>query len=98
MEENKLESIIFGLKETIKEQKAEIERLKGFIDFKTANIMCDKCKEQAVKDTARAIAKELLCTVLNLTPYMDMPSVVFALDKCRLKVKELAERYGLEVE
>ena len=30
-------------------------RLKGYIDFKTANVMCDKCKEKAVKDTAREI-------------------------------------------
>lgn len=39
----------------IYEQKAEIERLKSFIDFKTANVMCDKCKQQAVKETAEKL-------------------------------------------
>jgi cell division protein FtsL len=39
MEENKLESIIFGLKQTIYEQKAEIERLKSQVEgLSKANI------------------------------------------------------------
>jgi hypothetical protein len=50
MSENTLENIIFGLKTELKELKAENEHLKSFIDFKTANIRCDNCKQQVVKD------------------------------------------------
>lgn len=50
MSENTLENIIFGLKAELEKLKAENERLKAFIDFKTANIMCDNCKQQIVKD------------------------------------------------
>ena len=47
-ERENMEREIFVLEE-------DNRRLKGYIDFKTANVMCDKCKEQAVKDTAREI-------------------------------------------
>lgn len=50
MSENTLENIIFGLKEEIKELKVENKRLKSFIDFKTANITCENCKQQTIKD------------------------------------------------
>jgi hypothetical protein len=47
----------------IKKDKAELQKqvdeLKTFIDFKTANVMCDKCKQQAVKDTAKEILSEV---------------------------------------
>lgn len=51
------------LQKQIDELKAKNERLKSFIDFKTANIRCDNCKQQVIKDTAEKfaeMAKELL--------------------------------------
>lgn len=50
----------------IEEQKNEIERLKGFIDFKTANVMCEKCKEQVVKDTAEKVFNEVMSCIGSL--------------------------------
>ena len=58
MSERTLENIIFGLKEELKELKAENERLKSFIDFKTANIMCDNCKQQIVKAETERLTEE----------------------------------------
>ena len=71
------------LKDLLKRQKVEIERLKNFIDFKAANVMCDKCKEKTVKDTAKEIANWLPTTVNE--------------DKNVLSMI-IKEHYGVEVE
>lgn len=70
----------------IAEQKSEIERLKNFIDFKTANVMCDKCKEQAVKD----MAKEIYLRVKNKSG-----AELSFLNDLALWIKE---RFGVAVE
>lgn len=67
----------------IAEQKAEIERLKTFIDFKTANVVCEKCKQQAVKDTAKEICEMIDRTCISSKGYL-----------CRIILK----RYVVEVE
>ena len=43
----------------IEELQKKTNKLKTYIEFKTANVMCDKCKEQAVKDTAKEILSDL---------------------------------------
>ena len=53
------EKIINELHKTIDKQKAEIEQLKTFIDFKTANVMCEKCKEQIVKAETERLTAEI---------------------------------------
>ena len=69
------------------EQKAEIERLKTFIDFKTANVMCDKCKQQAVKDTAKEICDLIL-------EHWEKKQFV----ECDWLRVAISEKYGVEVE
>ena len=59
MSERTLENIIFGLQTELKELKAENERLKSFIDFKTANVMCEKCKEQIIKAETERLTAEI---------------------------------------
>lgn len=89
------------------QEKAELQKqVDEFEDMRDKAIeVCDSCHkkyaqkiEKAVKDTVKEITEELLCTVLNLTPYMDIPQVAFALDNCRRKVKEIAKRKGVEAE
>lgn len=55
-ERENMEREILGLEE-------EKRQLKGFIDFKTANVMCEKCKEQAVKDTSKEMSDDELKVV-----------------------------------
>ena len=50
----------------IQRQKAEIERLKNFIDFKMSNVMCDKCKEKVVKETAEKVFNEVMSCIGSL--------------------------------
>ena len=52
MEDNKIESIIFGLKETIAEQKADIERLKV-------------AKEQTATNTAQDIWDDCIDKIMR---------------------------------
>ena len=59
MSERTLEIIIFGLQTELKELKAENERLKSFIDFKTANVMCEKCTEQIIKAETERLTAEI---------------------------------------
>lgn len=71
------------------EQKAEIERLKTFIDFQTANVMCEKCKERTVKDTAKEILKWLLGKA-----YVNK-CIDLHINEVKAKFRE---EYGVEVE
>ena len=64
-------------------------QLKSYIDFKTANIMCDKCKEQAVKDTA----KEIYDKVEEI--WLDCTTIAVLVQRIENWIKE---RYGVEVE
>jgi hypothetical protein len=77
----------------IAEQKAEIERLKTFIDFKTANVMCDKCKQQTEKYTAKRILDELDLFFKGTTFRNG-----YEFKKIDEKLKEIAKRNGVEVE
>ena len=141
MEDNKIESIIFGYKETIKEKDAEIERLteeanidtithidictenfslrkqnaelkkqvdelkkreSSIIEYVENNVRnsCPKCKEQAVNDTAREIFTELLKGEnVREEAVRDYYGEEYILSVVTVdKIKELAERYGVEVE
>jgi hypothetical protein len=44
--------------------QSENKRLQGYIDFKTANVMCDKCKEETVKCVTKKILDDL-CDFVN---------------------------------
>lgn len=72
------------------ELQKQVDKLKTFIDFRTANVMCDKCKQQTVKDTA----KEITSKVVDLNIICGDDFRLF-LDNFELWVKE---RYGVEVE
>ena len=81
----------------IKKDKAELEKqvdkLKTFIDFKTANVMCDKCKQQTVKDTVKEIFEAIFdeCWVIK----DENGNRIFV----ESIIKHIAkERYGVEVE
>jgi hypothetical protein len=75
------------------EQKAEIEWLKNFIDFKTANVMCDKCKEQAVKDAAKDSLEEFVCAMVNME-YVGVNDDLYY-QMLELKDTLLKEKYGV---
>ena len=89
------------------EQKEEIERLKSFIDFRTANVMCDKCKEQTVKDTQKEILQGIYKWLNQAISFSYDVSVKGSLhyggkNKAFHEVKELVEQVakskGVEVE
>ena len=86
-ERENMEREILGLEE-------EKRQLKGYIDFKTANVMCDKCKEQAVKDTAKEIYL-LLENVPEDDRHYWRNAYNDRINRYKLKIKE---RYGVEVE
>lgn len=71
------------LRRANKDLQMQVQRLRNFIDFRTANVMCDKCKEQAVKDTAKEILQELY----------EYPH-----EYHERKILEIAKRKGVEVE
>ena len=63
MDNNKLESIIFDLKETIKEQRAEIGRLIGDVAYWERKYCI------AVKDTAKEICDDLRNIFIEQSSY-----------------------------
>lgn len=108
MDEKKVESIIFGLKETIAEQKAEIERLTEELDkayeIERANIQaeiadagtsCHWCERQTVKDTLEEIYKEIGkgdILIVQTQEYGEIEVVPIE------RLKEIIKKKGVEVE
>jgi hypothetical protein len=80
------------------EQKAEIERLKNFIDFKTANVMCDKCKQQGVKGTAKDLLIEFNEWINeHYDAKYDTYCVCIPVDKVSEFFNAKVKEYGVEV-
>ena len=84
------------------ELQKQVDKLKTFIDFRTANVMCDKCKQQAVKDTAKEILNDIITGFVfgwdadNEDYANGYSQALTAYDekiKCYIK-----EKYGVEVE
>lgn len=92
-------TIMDGQNKMLDEQKAEIERLKNFIDFKTANVMCDKCKQQAVKDTAKDLLIEFNEWINeHYDAKYDTYCVCIPVDKVSEFFNAKVKEYGVEVE
>ena len=102
-DDNKLESIIFGLKETIAEKDKEIERLTDTLnqyisgELVNEDVFAEQVKDiqQAVKDTAKEIYTMVRGYKYRLIRSQERAGWDRAID---IACKEIKERYGVEVE
>ena len=94
------------LREKNAELQKQVDEWKTYIDFKTANVMCDKCKEQM--DELKTVKADYLKDVIEKTEkdtakkiLSDLKEYYYeAMDNtdCAARFDFWCDRYGVEVE